>query len=510
MVFKVVRLKKNSDNGFKLFAGAAVLLLLVAAAWFYGSAPREKGVQRVDWGMGAAPVSSDSGEPSGIELTVYNSPSYQAPVYQPWMNYRYGGLSTGLALVKEKRTATLAQGLNALGVQGVSEMIDATSIHFKDSTDSGASVLEQNYDYDLVDQQKLLEKYLDQQITVYAGNKSFAGKLLSYSGGIILDTGSGIVSLGSYDNIAFPSLPGGLVTKPTINWLLGATKAGEHSFEVSYLTAGLNWHAEYVAVASAGDDKLDLQGWVSVENNAGVTFKDATLKLVAGDVHLVSSATQAYPAAKSMVETAGSYDNRQFAQESLFEYHLYTLDRPTTIAASQVKQVSLLSAEGVPVVKELVFQPSQSTQVQVKLSFENDEASGLGMPLPAGKVRVYKPDSTGQLQFLGEDSISHTPKDEAVRLFIGNAFDVLAERTQSNYDQLGQCSSQASYNVTVRNHKDSAVAVKFVDDSLYGDWEVTQESVPHSKLDSGTASWLVNAPANGEAYLTYTVRTRWC
>ena len=498
---------KNKDS---LLVLAAAFVLLVAAGWIYLQAPQNKGTVRVAWGLGAEPVQTSSDAPTKVELTVYNSPSYEAPIYEPWMNYRYGGLSTGLALVKERRTAPLTVGLNAFSVKGVSALVDATSIHFRDLTDADAFVVEQNYDYDLIDQQKLLDKYLEKEVTVYSGNKSFTGKLLSHSNGILLDTGSGIVSLNSFDNVVFPELPGGLVTKPTVNWLLNAAKGGSHEVELSYLTAGLNWHAEYVAVASENDDAIDLQGWVSVENNAGVTFQDATLKLVAGDVHLVTPSAQPYPYIAEAMKAGNGYERQQFAEEGLFEYHLYVLERPTTIANNQVKQVSLLSAEGVAATKELVFQPSQSSKVQVKLSFKNAEASGLGTPLPKGKVRVYKPDSSGQLQFLGEDEIDHTPEDETVRLFVGNAFDVLAEREQTNYEQLGQCSSMASYNVTVRNHKDAAATVKVVDDSLYGEWDITQESLKHEKEDSSTVFWNVNIPAKGEQTLTYTVRSRWC
>jgi len=485
------------DSRFVLFGFVAVALVALAGVYLAGS----PGTARVDWSLGAAPA--ESGGVKSVEVTVYNTPDY----YYGGYGFSY---SSGLALVKEQRTAMLAQGLNELAISGTSASIDPTSIYFQDLTDADASVLEQNYDFDLLNQDKLLEKNIGERVTVHAGNATFSGTLLAHSNGVILETESGIVSLNSFDWIEYDGVPEGLFLKPTISWLLNAGQAGEHDLRVSYLTSGLNWHAEYVAIASEADDSLDLQAWVSVENNAGVSFEDAKLKLVAGDINLVQDYVAPYPSYDSYYESSGGAGVKQVSEEALFEYHLYTVEHPVTLANNQVKQISLLSAESVPAVKELVFQPSQSDSVQVKILFDNREASGLGVPLPAGKVRVYKPDSTGQLQFLGEDEIEHTAKDEEVSLLVGNAFDILASRVQTGFESLGSCQQQVGYNVTITNHKTAAVTVNFVDDSLWSDWEIVSESWSHVKEDANTASWEFSVPADAARSLVYSVRTRYC
>ena len=460
------------------FALAGVLLL-GAAALLLQENPRQ-GVQYIGWEWESAPASESEGILE-TELTVYS------------------GVGGGLALVKEKRSASLVAGANALSVRGVTNGIDATSIYFHDLTGQ-ATILEQNYDYDLVSEFKLLQKFVGETITVETESASHTGTLLSASKPLLIQTDSGVRSLNEYENVVFPDTRE-LVTEPTINWLLDA-EAGEHEFEIGYLSSGLDWHAEYVAVANEAEDALDLQAWVSIENNAGKAFEGARLKLVAGDVHTVEE-----PAPHPLYEMDGALRAgaaKQFAEESFSEYHLYSLERATTLKNNEVKQLSLFEEAGVQAQKTLVFEPSVSSNVRATLEFEN-----AAQPMPAGKVRVYKPDSDGQLQFLGEDSVGHTPVNEDVRIYVGDSFDVVAERIQTEYDQRGDCVSTATYEVSVRNHKDEAATVKFVESSLWGEWKISS-GTPYEKEDAYTAAWTLPVQAGGEATLTYSVETRWC
>ena len=491
----------NEGKLFAIGAMAIVLLLLVGFALRQDAEPQKV---KVNWNMGEA-FETQSDAPSSVEVTAY----------QATQSYWY--LSSGLGLVKERRSFSLAQGTNSISLQGVAQQIDATSIHVKDMTDADAQALEQNYQYDLVSQSVLLEKYVGKQIYVNAGNRTLMGTLLSAADGLVLQTPNGIVALRDYSQVEFPTLPEGLLTKPTISLLLGTQKSGTHEIELSYLTRGITWEAGYVAIANADDTLLDLQGWVSVQNNAGATFTNAKLKLVAGDVHLVESNAPVYydnMLKATRAESAGSAmpvsaPEPQFSTQNVFEYNLYTLERPTTLRDKETKQIELMNARSVPAEKQYVFQPSQSSKVQTKLVFRN-EGTDLGIPLPKGTVRVMKPDADGQLQFLGEDSISHTSKEGEVRLFVGNAMDITVEKTETNYRQFGSCSYERSYKIKVTNRKDSAVNVKYVEDSLWGSWDIRSETLKHEKKDSHTASWAINAPADGEATLEYTVFQTWC
>jgi len=494
-------------------AVAVIAALFLVALSALPQSTQEKASIDVKWNsLTDAQKAADSDSPKSVEITAYQVK--QSGYTQYWNNgYRSSiqalsyDTSNGLALVKETRTVNLPSGVASLAIKGTSAYLDPTSVHLSDLSGKSLSILEQNYDYDLVDGYKLLGKYIDKQVTVKSGNDTTTGTLLSSSGPVI-KTSSGVTVLSGYDKIEFPSLPEGLITTPTISWLLDSQSAGSRDIEVSYLTSGINWDANYVAIANADDSKIDLQGWVSLRNDAGTTFKDAQLKLVAGDVNIVQP--NAYPTYEAMDSYAGSAKRATgMTEQTFFEYHLYTLERPTTIASGQVKQVEMTSAADVGSKKEYVFDGSSSSKVAVKLSFNNTQKSGLGIALPAGKVRVYKADSTGSLQFLGEDEIDHTPKDEAVSLSIGNAFDIVGEKTTTSTEYSGSCSNRYSYNITLRNHKDSAVTVKVVEHA-YGEWEVTSETAKHAKDSAYQLSWDVPVAANGAATVLYTIRTTTC
>lgn len=449
------------------------------------------------------------------EVTVYNS---------------------NLGLIKDVRPFSLKSGVNRLEVSDVAAHIDPTSVHFKSLTAPEAvSVLEQDFQYDLVSQDKLLQRYLGQEVELVrygldgSRREALKGVLLSNHGGRVLKVGERIhVNPGG--EFILPELPEGLLTKPTLVWRLKSTKAGEHQGEISYLTGGLTWSADYVLVVDKDDAKGDLNAWVTVANTSGATYKDAKLKLVAGDVHRAPVAAvrgRAYPMAKMAM--AAEMDGGM-SEKAFFEYHLYTLGRPTTLTDNSSKQVEMASAAGVPVKKLFVYDGVQGVQwtdfygeaysdpgyglasgkkVSVFFELQNKKSEGLGIPLPKGRVRVYKKDDDGSLQLAGEDAIDHTPKDEKVRVKMGEAFDVVGERKRVNF-QSGKRWMEETFEVRVRNHKESDVAVTVVE-HLYrwSGWKVSAASHKWEKRDAQTIEFPVAVKKDGEAVVTYTVRYAW-
>ncbi len=444
-----------------------------------------------------------------------------------------------LGLVKEVRPFTLKKGINEIRVTDVAAQMDATSVHFKSLTDAeGTSVLEQNFQYDLINQDKLLEKYLGKEIEIekFKGpgaekREVMKGTLLSTVGGRVIKVGDQIY-LNPPGNPILPSLPEGLVTKPTLMWTVEAAKAGNHSCEISYLTSGMSWQADYVLLSSPKDDKMDLTAWVTINNNSGTAYKDAKLKLVAGDVNRAPEPETRRRFMKANMVTDSLAATTQFTEKSFFEYHLYTLQRPTTLMNSETKQVEMASASEVPLKKKFIYDGVQNIQwtyfdeyqrtdanygtqsdkkVWVTLEFKNSKENNLGIPLPKGRVRVYKKDTDGALEFIGEDAIDHTPKDETVRVKMGNAFDVVGERKRTNYSSdLNKRTFTESFEIKIRNHKDEAVTVNVVE-HLYRwtNWKVTENSQKFSKKDAQTIEFETTVPKDGESVITYTVKYSW-
>ncbi len=440
-----------------------------------------------------------------------------------------------LALVKDTREVRLPKGELRLAFQEVSAQIRPETALLRNLTHAKDFwVAEQNFDFDLLTPQKLLEKYVGEKVTVVRSvpNAEGAGAKEIREEATVLATNNGTV-LQFADRIetsipgrlVFPKVPGNLRARPTLVISLNSGLDRDQKLELSYLTGGLSWRADYVANLSADEKTLDLSGWVTLTNQSGATYPNATLQLVAGDVnrakqrpernHLVDGM-----AVKSMAATAP-----KMAEESLFEYHLYTLDRPTTLAVNQTKQVALLSASAVPVRKEYLLQGQnyyytgsygdlgEKQKVGVFVEFDNKESSRLGMPLPKGILRVYKRDSEGRAQFVGEDNVDHTPKNELVRLKLGDAFDLTAKRKQTDYKSLGRQGKwgfvhESAFAVELKNAKKEAVTVSLLE-PMPGDWEVLQESHPYIKEAAGTARFKVTVPAEGSATLTYRVRVKW-
>ena len=438
-----------------------------------------------------------------------------------------------LALVKDTREVRLPKGDARLAFEEVSAQIRPETALLRNLTaPKDFWVAEQNFDFDLLTPQKLLDKYVGRQVTVVRSvpNADGAGAkevrepatVLATNGGVVLQFADRIET-SIPGRIVYPDVPANLRARPTLVISLHSGAEKEQKLELSYLTGGLSWRADYVANLAPDEKTLDLSGWVTLTNQSGAAYPNATLQLVAGDVNRVrDNRPKAYAAVEVMSTRAAA---PQMAEESLFEYHLYTLDRPTTLAVNQTKQVALLSTQGVPVSKEYLLQGQNyyysgsygdlgSTQkVGVFVSFDNKESSRLGMPLPKGIIRVYKRDREGRAQFVGEDQIDHTPKNEQVRLKLGDAFDITAHRKQTDYKNLGKQGkfnnvSESAYAIVLKNAKKEPVTVSVLE-PMPGDWEMLQNSQPFTKEAAGTARFKVEVPAEGSTTLTYRVRVKW-
>jgi hypothetical protein len=424
-----------------------------------------------------------------------------------------------LGLVKDTREARLPEGMSEVQFADVAAQIDPTSVHLKSLTDpAGLRILEQNYEYDLLSAQKLLEKYVGRKVRLYQGNGSFLEATLLSTDGPVYDI-NGEIHMGHHGQVVFPSLPENLVSKPTLLWLLRNGAPTPQRIEASYLTGGITWKADYVVLLNAADDRADLTGWVTIDNKSGATYKDAALKLVAGDVNRAREERTRQALEVASKAAAAAPASRDFVSEGFFEYHLYTLDGRTTIKDKQTKQLTLMTAAGVPVRKELAFfgardyyrsqygAPMSNQKVSVFVELTNTKANNLGVPLPKGKIRVYKADTSGSQQLVGEDWIDHTPRDERVRIKMGEAFDVVGERTQRDWKKIGGSIYEVEWEISLRNHKKEDVVVSVIE-PIPGDWEVLRESQPHEKLEAHTLRYQVPVPREGAAKLTYRVRLR--
>lgn len=424
-----------------------------------------------------------------------------------------------LGLVKDVRELSLTPGNQEVRFMDVAEQIDPTSVHLKSLTDANSlRILEQNYEYDLVNPQRLLDKFVGKKVKLMTADGNLIDAvLLSNNNGPIYEI-NGQIHLGNPGRVILPHIPENLFAKPTLVWLLQNRIGRPQRVEASYLTSGITWKADYVVVLNAKDDNGDLSGWVTIDNKSGATYADAALKLVAGDVHRI----RPRPEMRAMLESAAkaAAAPQQFQEESFFEYHLYSLDRRATIKQNQTKQISLLDAANIPIKKELRFygggqyfrspipQPIANQKVSVYLEIENKEQNHLGMPLPQGTVRVYKAASDGSLQFIGEDTIDHTPKDERVQIKMGEAFDVVAERTQKDWKKIAPGVYETEWDIQIRNHKKEDVQVTLVE-PVPGDWEVIKSSHPHEKTEAHTLQFKVGVPKDGKSTVSYRVRMRW-
>jgi hypothetical protein len=416
-----------------------------------------------------------------------------------------------LALVKEGRTLDFQKGVNKMNLTDVAASIDPTSVHFKlKSGGDNIQLLEQNYQYDLVSSEKILQKYLGNDIDVIMKNGDvLTGRYLSSSSGyLVLQLPDGAIRLINDKemlSVTAPKLPEGLIIVPTLQWLLSSDVSGKRDIEVSYLTSNINWHAEYVALLDATDTKLQLSGWVSLDNQSGKTYRDAKLKLVAGDINRVQPPQQMMYAKGGRGMELSAMD-QGFEEKAFFEYHMYTLGRKSTIANNETKQVSLFEPATTPIKKLYRYTVADgSKDVNVVVSFKNSEANGMGMPLPAGKIRLTKLDTDGSEEFLGEDQIDHTPKDEEVEIKVGNAFDVVGETATIDSKRISDRVSELTIEVKLRNHKKEDVTVSALYNA-WGNWQVIESNFTYVKKSIRQIEFTVPVAKDGESVLRFRVR----
>ena len=440
---------------------------------------------------------------TGVAVTIYN---------------------VNLGLVKDQREIKLAKGMGEVRFMDVASQIIPTSVHIKSLIDPDSlQVLEQNYEYDLLNPQKLLDKYVGKEVKLYYKNpysereEIVTATLLSNNGGPIFRIGDEI-TFGHPGRIIFPGVPENLISKPTLVWLIRNSLSSAQNIEASYLTNGINWRADYVVTLNDADDRADLSGWVTIDNKSGTTYRNAKLKLIAGDVNRVKDEYEYKDKMLRAAEMAAKAAP-QFKEEEFFEYHIYTLERPATIKENQTKQIGLVNADTIPVQKELLYYGAAyyyynrygdamtNQKVGVFVEIDNRKENNLGIPLPKGTVRVYKHDKEKSLQFVGEDSIDHTPKDEKVRIKLGDAFDVVGSRKQTDWKKIASDTYEASFEISLRNHKKEDVVVKVVE-PIPGDWKMLSSSHEYKKTEAFTAEFTIPVPKDKETKLTYRVRMR--
>ncbi len=441
----------------------------------------------------------------------------------------------GYAVVKQTKTAQFQKGQFTLAFDDVAEHIDPTTVSFStpDNLDA-ATVLDQNFQFDLVGTEKLLQKYLDQTIHVNhnQGSDSIdsSGILLSTQGGITLQTASGaIITINTWNHIKFPELPGGLLTKPTLVWLLDSNSNRKEMMALSYQTQGMTWWADYNIILSGetGDCQLDLSSWVSIVNKSGASFADTQLKLVAGDVNRVQNNHQAQAMIRETMVKSAAQD---FSEQSLFEYHLYKLPRKIDLPNNSTKQIQLMNrTNGITCERKLVFNATglrqvnyhrpitdkgywaqSEAKVEALLSFNNSSKNQLGVPLPAGRVRVTMADSSdGSLEFIGEDSIEHTPKNDTITLKLGHAFDVTGKRTQRHFE-LTQNGLIEEIEISINNQKEHQQQVEIIEPMLrWSNWQITQHNEQYTKVDASIIRFVVNVAAESTEVIKYTVQYSW-
>ncbi len=450
-------------------------------------------------------MASDATQKKDLSLTIYNQ---------------------NTALVRDIREIKLKTGLNTLKFTDVAASINATSVHFKSLTaPSKLSILEQNYEYDLVNSDKLLFRYIDSKIKVITKDDNlYEGTLSSYDRNqLVLVKKKGAVFMINRENIRnieFPELPQGLITKPTLVWLLSNQKSGSHDIELNYLTSNINWSSDYVANISENDEKISLNGWVTIKNNSGTAYENANIKLIAGDINKVRPA-RGRQETFSLGAMKKAKSAPQFKEKSFFEYHMYTMQRKSTLKNNQTKQIELFSAPEVMAKKVYTYKGANygwfyynnwrtqksNKKVNVNIEFKNSKENGLGIPLPKGKIRVYKEDSDKSMQFIGEDAIDHTPKNETLDLYLGNAFDIVGERKIMNHSKITSKIYRDTYKIELRNHKKTEVTIKVIE-KQWGDWSIIKTNRKYTKKDSTTIEFYVKVPANGKRTVTYTSEYR--
>ena len=490
------------------WVAAATLAALLSAGVLY-SATRSHHADTQD--KEARPSSPDQasnlGDQTDLAVTVYNS---------------------NIALVRDVRQLTLPAGFFRLKFMDIAATVNPATVHFRSLTEPDKlGVIEQNYEYDLLEPAKLLHKYVGKEVTLVrtyqdsgtTKHEEIKATLLSDNNGPVWKIGNDIVTGMFAESYRFPEVPANLYDRPTLLMSLDNSGARKHQIEASYLATNLSWNSDYVLTVARDDKAADLDGWVTLANNSGTAFHNARLQLVAGELNRVPSSAPVAMRADAINGRVAK--EMQFQQESFSEYHLYSLGRRTSVEDKETKQISLLQGSGVPVEKVFVvngqnfyyhnqYNPGspQKDPVMVFYKFKNEEKAGLGMPLPAGNLRVYQKDSKGGVLFIGEDHIDHTPKDETITVHIGNAFDVVAERKQTDYKRIDTHVWEMEFEITLRNHKDSPITVE-VNEPIGGDWEMLSSTYKFTKTAAWAAQFRVPVDKNGTSVLKYRIRAKW-
>jgi hypothetical protein len=500
---------RKSPSWLRLFACTAVIFFAAVAMAY--PARRNHAAKPAQDKDSARPAASDQStslnDQTDLAMTVYNS---------------------NIALIRDVRQLTLPAGAFRLKFMDIAATVNPATVHFRSLTEpEKLGVIEQNYEYDLLEPAKLLHKYVGKEVTLvrsYQDNGStkheeIKATLLADNNGPVWKIGNDIVTGMYAESYRFPEVPANLFDRPTLLMSLDNSGARKHQIEASYLATNLSWNADYVLTVARDDKAADLDGWVTLANNSGTAFHNARLQLVAGDLNRIPVATPGVVSGAMMEMRAAKA--QQFAQENFSEYHLYSLGRRTSVEDKETKQISLLQGSGVPVEKIFVvngqnfyyhnqYNPGspQKDPVMVFYKFKNEDKAGLGMPLPAGNVRVYQKDSKGGVLFVGEDRIDHTPKDETVTVHIGNAFDVVAERKQTDYKKIDTHTWEMEFEITLRNHKDIPITVE-VNEPIGGDWEMLSSSYKFTKTAAWAAQFHVPVDKNGTSVLKYRIRAHW-
>lgn len=470
---------------------------------------------------GSSPAVSATEAPDepGVAATIRDQTELAVTVY-----------NSNIALVRDVRQVALPSGILDLRFLDIAATVNPATVHFRSlSEPSRLGILEQNYQFDLLDPQRLLKKYVGRDVTLVrtrmdngtSRQEEVTARLLAYNDQPVWRIGSEIVTGMHADQLRFPEIPENLHSRPTLVWKVDNTGQRQHRIETSYLASKMSWVADYVLTVGRDDVRADLDGWVTVTNTSGTSYKNAKLQLVAGDLHRVVHGQALDEMAMAKVAREVAAAPGAFAREAFSEYHLYALNRKTTLLENETKQIALLGGTGVPVKKLFVVNGQNfyyrnrqapgsplKDQVRVFYKFRNAEAAGLGMPMPAGTVRVYQADSKGGLQFAGEDRIGHTPKDEDLTLQIGTAFDVVCERKQTDWEKVADGVYEMGFEIKLRNHKATPIAVE-VNEPIAGDWRMLTSTHQHTKTDAWAARFEVPVAAGGESVLRYRVRVKW-
>ena len=495
---------------FRWFGLISIVALLAAVAILYPTARRskvyasqEKEAARATAGDHATSLNDQT----DLNVTVYNS---------------------NIALIRDVRNLTLPSGTFRLKFMDIAATVNPATVHFRSLNEPDKlGVIEQNYEYDLLEPAKLLHKYVGKEVTLVRSyqesgttkREEIKATLLSDNNGTVWKIGNDIVTGVYAESYRFPEVPANLYERPTLLMSLENSGAKKQQVEASYLANNLSWNADYVLTVARDDKNADLDGWVTVVNNSGTAFHNARLQLVAGELNRVP--TESRIRAMDMAISAPAKAKEQFQQEAFSEYHLYSLGRKTSVEDKETKQISLLQGSGVPVEKIFMVNGQSyyyrnpqnpgaplKDPVMVYYKFKNEEKAGLGIPLPAGNVRVYQKDSKGGILFAGEDRIDHTPKDEFVNIHIGNAFDVVAEHKQTDYKRIDTHTWEMEFEITVRNHKDAPVTVQ-VNEPIGGDWEMLSSTYKYTKTAAFAAQFIVPVAKDGTSVLKYRIRAKW-